>query len=229
MLIGVAYFVSNHEKKNILFILFTLMAGGMHVMYYLFLFLLLFRLPIIKSKHIFLFSISLFVIILLIGPSRFQNAISPLMEMIFGSLDSDNLNNYVLSRVNIGYIIPVGLHLLTLLYVKKYRKYVYIQVPEDIEMADNLLSLNLICVLFYPLFLYALTFTRLITAFSLITLTISGKSFKYFSLRRKTLICFWGLLIIIAYIYYNFILNDYFEYSYIPLFDNYYIKNIFDI
>lgn len=227
LLVAVGYYCSSSSRRIFLFVLFTLLAGGFHVMYYIFLLLLLGEIKIITPKRLFSITVVLFIGVFLFGRNRFLSAFEPILNSMFSSLDSENLNSYFTSRTNLGFVFPVAAQLLSLTISKINKEYLCNKEnidEEEILFSDRLYQLNLICVLFYPLFLFALTFMRLITAFSLVTIILVSRSIDEHSLREKNVVLGISLLLIGIFAYVNFGMSDYYHYAYIPFFDNYYIN-----
>lgn len=218
-------FLLNGEKEGkIKFILITLLAGGFHVMYYMFLILLLIDLKIKNRKFliktIVVFSLTASILIKLTGGNVLNS-----IQGIIDSLDNDKLSSYFGLRVNWGFLLPVGIHILTTLYTFIYRNIVKKHNHDKwFFYANTLFYINLITVVFYPLFMIALTFMRLLTALSLTTIIASGYRQEYLSKKDRVKLLLSGFMIICLYYFINMYLAGYIEKTVLPFFDSYYFK-----
>lgn len=218
-------FLLKGEKKGTLkFILITLLAGGFHVMYYIFLILALvnlkkkYRKNLIKIIIIISLTISLFTIL---TGRKFLDFI----QVAIDSFENERLSTYADLRTNLGFLLPIGIHILTTLFsfiyrdiVKKYNQdkwYFY---------ANTLFYVNLIAIVFYPLFMITLTFMRLLTALSLTTIIASGYRQEYFNKKDRLKLLLSGFMIICLYYFINMYLGGYIEKTVLPFFDSYYFN-----
>lgn len=224
----------NGNKK---FILYTLLAGGMHVMYYFFLILLFNKVRFLSPKKVFILSIISFVFMLIGGKGLLMTFLGPLVY----SLNSDNLNQYFTTQTNLGFLIPLTIHFILLVYIFIVDK-IYSRKPvlnnesctrknNAYKLKDTKIILNstLLLTLIYPLFLVSLTFNRIYTAYSLILIMISSTFICNFSKLHRMGVLFFPFLIIVIYYIFNFYLNNYIDSAVIPLFDNYFYNYLFGI
>ncbi len=128
-------------------------------------------------------------------------------------------------RTNWGFLIPISIHILTTVYSFIYREIVR-QYDQDkwYFYANTLLYVNLIAVIFYPTFMIALTFMRLLTSLSLTTIIASGYGQKYFNKIDKLKLLLSGFTIVCLYIYINIYLGGYMDKTVLPFFDSYYFN-----
>lgn len=229
LLCAVCYLVRGKEKDDLRFSLFVLLAGGMHALYYPFLLLLLIRSKVFSPQKIFIISMTLCLVMFTFGKVGITNFLQNLILPILDTTESNNLRNYFLSRVNFGYLIPVSVHLLTLFYLSRVKYLSTIRKGSliDNRYANRLYDMCLLLTLLYPLYMFSLTFTRLLTAFVLCALSISYSCIK--DLQRKDIhrlfIYSWPPMMI--YFIYNIIMSDYWTKSVIPLFQTSFFRNIF--
>ena len=97
-------------------------------------------------------------------------------------------------------------------------------IVNAISVVDTLLYVNLIAIIFYPLFMIALTFMRLLTSLSLTTIISSIYGQEYFNKTDRFKLLISGILIICLYFYINIYLNGVFDTGVLPFFDSYYFK-----
>ena len=206
------------------YILLTLLAGGFHVMYYIFLVFGLVNLKIKNRKYllkiIIFSSIILSVLIKASGGSLLNFA-----QAIIEGQGNDNISGYFALRTSWGFLLPIGIHVLTTIYAFTYRNIVrkYDQGKWYLY-ANSMLYVSLMAVIFYPTFMIALTFMRILTALSLSIIIASGYGQKYFNLRDRLKLLLSGFMIIFLYYYINISLAGYMDKSVLPFFDSYYFK-----
>jgi len=218
------FLIHGGKRGKLKFTLITILAGGFHVMYYMFLVLLLVDLKVKKRKHLIKIIVAFSLAICLINLVNGRNLLDSMQGFIDG-MQNERLSIYFGFRTNWGFLLPVAIHILITIYsyiyreiVKKYNRdkwYLY---------ANTLLYVNLIAVIFYPLFMIVLTFMRLLTALSLATIIASSYGQKYFNKTDRFKLLSSGFLIICLYFYINLYLNDYMTKAVLPFFDSYYFK-----
>ena len=218
---AISFLCRNQKYDKEKFLIFLLIAGGMHVLYYAFIIFLLVDLRILSPKKIFIITFFTVVVILLIGKNVFINSIIPIIGQIINSFDSENLNNYLSFRTNFGFVIPIVLHLFCLFYMRQCLAFM---TPNSYSMIYRLYEIILLCTLFYPLYLLALTFMRFLTAMTLLMLVASSKCLIGVDGHGKINIMLSSIPLLSGYVVYNIFLNDYLSKTVIPMFDNYFFN-----
>ncbi len=216
---GVSFLVRHGKKDRLRFILFTLIAGGFHPMFYMMLVLLLVDLKTLKPKYIFGAAAALMVCVATFAKPVF---VSLVRQMANSFLQNGSGNAYFESTTNFGFLIPVALHLSNLLFSYWYYKSVQsLENPSVITKAKYLYFANLICTVFYPFFLFATVFTRLITIMSLLTLVFSGEGICRLSMTRRQQLMPFSLVTVFLFALYFFGPCRFFEFSVVQLFTVY--------
>ena len=171
LLLAYGFFIRNTKKDRILFTIFTCIAGGLHMMYYFFLVLLIN--PKKRPKYfvniVVAFTLAITIIMRISG-----SAIS-FLAPFFSALDNDHVNLYTQYTVNYGFYIAVIIHIVVVYAIHNVRLY-NILTDSNSTRLDALYYSSIISLIFCPFYCIALTFMRLITAFSLVVITI-GSSF----------------------------------------------------
>tara|TARA_R110001606_G_scaffold399137_1_gene581044 strand:- start:612 stop:1598 length:987 start_codon:yes stop_codon:yes gene_type:complete len=221
---AVPFLLRGEKNGKLKFILITFLAGGFHVMYYMFLIFAFIDLRIKNRKSlikkIVVFSLIFSLLNILSGRVLLNS-----MQSYIDSMENDKLSVYFALRTNWGFLLPIGIHALTTFYAFKYRETVkkYDQ-NKWLFYADTLLYINIIIVVFYPLFMIALTFMRLLTSFSIITIIVSGYRQEYFNKVERLKMIMSGLLIVGLYYFINIYLAGYAEKTVLPFFDSYFFN-----
>lgn len=218
------FLLKGEKRGKLKFILFTMLAGGFHVMYYMF---IVFAFVDLKNEYknkiikiIIIFSLTASVFNLFIG----RNLLN-FIQVIADDFENERLSTYFGLRTNWGFLLPIGIHILTTLYSYIYRDIVKKYNNEKWYFyANTLLYVNLIAIVFYPLFMIALTFMRLLTSLSLTTIIASGYKQAYFSKLERLKILSYGFIIICLYYFINMYLGGYVEKTVLPFFDSYYFN-----
>lgn len=166
LLLAYGFLLRNNFMGRILFALFTFMAAGFHVMYYLFLALLL---KPIKYPRFFVTLIAISSILLTAFARINRENLEILTALIF-AFDNDHLNVYTEAVVNNGFYIALFIHLIVFFTVLVCRRFVAANDKKMKEVSDTVLYTVMISFLFFPFYALSLTFMRLITAFSLVVL-----------------------------------------------------------
>lgn len=226
-MIAFGFLLKPGKKNKMLYILFTVLAGGIHVMYYIYLIFAFSykKLASNEEGEVNLFS-NKKVMMLIVATSLFVSAIlringtaSLFLSRIFSFMESDKIDLYLTLSTKLGFYIPVVLQLLALYVTYKYRKMMKNVNNNRYQYAEILFYTNLLQILFYPLFMVSITFTRLITSASLVTISATG--YKTYELWQNERIRIVGLnfLIVFAFIFRNFVLGNLWNISVVPLFN----------
>lgn len=201
-------------KGQLLFVLFTCLAGGFHTMYYLFLILLV--KPLRKPKRFVALIVSITIIFTIL--MRLSGSAISFMMPFFNALDNEHVNRYTLSEVHAGFYFAVLLHLVVVFIAYSVRKYKKTNGHDSID-ADTLFYTVMISLLFCPFYSVSLIFMRLITSFSLVVITASSGIMKE-SYHSRLLCTNLSLLYVIAsYIMRMVMGSGFFQTSIVPYFD----------
>ncbi len=223
--IGVGYlFKGDGRKSKLMFVAFTLLAGACHSMYYFYLILLLAdvcgdpngRILFVSKKTLLklliTFSIVSSIFLKASGSAQYY------LANIFSFMESEKIDSYFELETQMGFFIPVIMQLLSMLLAYKTYKSARSLKADHFILKGNLYFSNLMCVLYYPLFMIALTFMRLITAFSFVTICASFYDIKNVDTATRKKIFGFAMLIIIGFYYRKFFLGNMWELSIVPLF-----------
>ena len=225
-LLALNYFIRDRRGDNLRFIACILLAGAMHAMYYLFLLFLFAKNKIVKPFNLMVIMSLLLLFTVFVDRNLLLGMLSPILLIVSAEINVTR-DIYFLDSTNYGFIIPLVLHVVTLVYSLVYYKLSLSQKNISIQAeAKMLYEFNVMGCILYPLFFYAVTFTRYITVMALASVFISGKGFKLFSRKKKVELMMCGLVLSIFFSLYFFGPCNYLEYNVIPLFDNFYLENI---
>ena len=140
---------------------------------------------------------------------------------LFGNIDteSDRIQEYLEMETNFGFFIPVFFHILLILL--SYRMHNYSSGNKDYQSSNITLAIwqNTLCqVIFYPLYMLSLTFSRLMTVSSIILLSYQGLYDLHFTNKQRVVLFRISILMLIAYYYRQFVIGNLWEISVVPLF-----------
>ena len=213
LLLAYGFLIRNNFLGKLLFVVFTCVAGGFHVMYYYFLVLLLS--PILKSRFLMVSVLSsLFAFVALMRAS--DSALS-FVQPFFDTLDNEHINIYTQATVHFGFYIALFIHLMVVYVAYAIRKHA-LKKGGDSLMANVLFNTVLLSLVFVPFYTVALTFMRLITAFSLIVIT-AGSTVLADSYKSRMLCVKLSLLIVFSFHLLKIITGGFWETSIVPYFD----------
>ena len=221
LLFAFSFLVRGRKFDKLKFLLLVLIAGGFHAMYYVFLVFIVVdqkTQKLIKTAAILSISLSIAIIL--------TNNNFNLLQAIIDFIGNWRISYYFSDRTNRGFLIPMGIHVLTLIYTYNYRKYLLAVNSEKSTKiyVDALLFSNILAIIFYPLFIVSLVFMRIITAFSLVSITLSGFRQELIPNNKRLFLLGIGLMIVFAYSFYYLYVEDYWIKTYVPFFDSYYFK-----
>ena len=215
LFLAYGFFIKSTLKGRILFAIFTCVAGGLHTMYYFFLLLLL-NPP--KGSKYFVNSIIAvtFVFTLLM---RVSGSAVSFLTPFFATLDNDHIDIYTKYTVNFGFYIALALHFIVVYLVYRVRKFKVLTNSCTPEV-DALYYSTIVSLIFCPFYALALTFMRLITAFSLVVI-IAGSGFMNESYKSRKEIVKLSLLVVGAFILMKLITGaeSFIQMSVLPFFD----------
>ena len=213
MLLAYGFLLRDNLKGKLLFILFTCVAGGFHMMYFFYL-LLLFK-SVFKSR--FLLVVFLFLLFSLISLMRVSDSALSFLQPFFDALDNEHINNYTLVAVHFSFYLSLAIHLVVVFVAYSIRKSA-IQSGNNTKAADVLFNTVLLSLFFCPFYTIALTFLRLITAFSLIVIT-AGSTVLADSYKSRLLCVKLSLLIVISFHILKIITGGFWDTAIVPYFD----------
>jgi hypothetical protein len=239
-LLACGFLYRGGKKNKIIYIILTCVAGGIHVMYYMY---LIFAFVNTGTEQIVLYNendsdssvnknmktynkllpyvviISLTLTILM----RVSGTANHYVGGLLSAFNSDKLESYASLTTNMGFFIPVIMQILSLYLAYKHRYYSKVCGELRQNYAQIIYSTNLLQILFYPFFMISTTFMRFITEYSLVTIAAIGYEFDDFIMheRKRLLLCV--SLLIVAYYYRQFIMGNLWDISVVPLFTNKYI------
>lgn len=213
LLLAYGFLFTENRKRPFLFILFTCVAGGFHVMYYLFLILLIKP----KKKPKAFVSILVIMTILLTVLMRVSNSAVSFLAPIFESFDNEHINSYTTETVHSGFYIAIFIHLIVVFIAYRIRMF-NVAGQAHIDDTNTLYYSVLLSLLFCPLYAISLTFMRFITAFSLVVIT-SSSSILSDSYRSRVLCTRMSLLVVFAYFFIRILIGGFFQTSVVPYFD----------
>ena len=212
LLLAYGFLLRNNFTGKLLFTLFTFVAGGFHMMYYFFLVLLLS--PILKSRFLMVLVMSsLFVFVALMRAS--DSALS-FVQPFFDALDNEHINIYTQATVHFSFYISLFIHLVVVYVV--YVIYRFLRKRGNVAMGKSLFYTVLLSLLFVPFYSVALTFMRLITAFSLVVICASSSILNE-SFKSRLLCARLSLLMVLSYYLTRILIGDFFEKAVVPYFD----------
>ena len=217
-----SFYLKEEKYDKYKYILFTMIAGGFHVMYYIYLPLILIKSKLNKRILITVFRISILTTLIFLLRGRNMGIILDVVNAV----DNDRISIYFSSMTKLGFLLPISIHLCTLYYIKYYIKLInkYVEKNYTKTYLEKLYYANLLVVVIYLLFIISLTFMRVLTALSLTSIIATSYNNHLFSSKERTVLLLRGLPLILMYYYINMYLGGYIEYTVLPLFDSYYFK-----
>lgn len=213
LLLAYGFLIRNNFLGKLLFAIFTCVAGGFHVMYYYFLVLLLS--PILKSRFLMVLVMSsLFAFVALM---RASDSALLFVQPFFDALDNEHINIYTQATVHFGFYIALFIHLMVVYIAYVIRKHT-LEKGGDSVMANIIFNTVLFSLLFVPFYTVALTFMRLITAFSLVVIC-AGSSVIADTYKSRLLYVKLSLLIVISFHLLKIITGGFWDTAIVPYFD----------
>lgn len=119
LLLAYGFLFTKTRKRQLLFVLFTCIAGGFHMMYYFFLVLLI---KPIKNPQYMVRCVVIISVITTIFMRLSGSAISFMMPF-FNMFENDHINRYTVSTVNAGFYLVIFIHTVLIYIVYKFRIY----------------------------------------------------------------------------------------------------------
>lgn len=214
---SLSYFIRNKPGDKGKSFMFLMFAGSFHIMYYMF--ILMYVINMKKSKliiRIILLS-SLLLTLLIIGSSGFG-----FIQKLINQADNNRISLYFRVKTNLGWVLPVTIHILISTYTLIINKGVYNRygaMSLEYKRTNRLMQTTILLAAFYPLFVIALTFMRILTSYSMIMFLISG----YYALRinknHKYKVLTVSIATILMFYFINLYLNGYWDKTFRPMFD----------
>ena len=157
--IGISFLIySNNKRKKIIYVCFLLIASSIH---FSFLIYLVFLLVSINSKSKKEIIIAIYVLLFCVIVFLNDNQI-PGLSILLQSIDNYKINVYLNQTTNLGFLFPFLLHISSIVLTYWALKLSIISKDvENIQSIRYIYNLNLITILFFPLFMLQLTFYRL--------------------------------------------------------------------
>lgn len=195
-LLAYGFLLRNDRRGRLLFAVFTCIAGGFHMMYYYYLIMLI--LPLKKPERYvkpFVIGVVIFTVLM-----RLSGSAVSFLAPFFNVINNEHVNRYTeLDSVRMGFYIAVVLHLVLVYVVYRIRKYM-IMTKSNCVACDVLFYSVLLSLFFCPFYSVALTFMRLLTAFSLTVMTASS-SFMKDSYESRLLCRNMSLLLVLSFMF----------------------------
>ena len=213
LLLAYGFLFSNNRRGQLLFALFTCVAGGFHMMYYFFL-ILLFK-PRYNPQYFVSLIVGVTVIFTVL--MRLSGSAISFLQPFFNAIDNDHIDKYTLVTVRSGFYLAIMIHLVVVYAVYKTRQY-KIHVGKNDANVDTLYYTVLLSLLFCPFYAVALTFMRLITTFSLIVVTASS-ALLCDTYRTRQLCVRLSLLVVLSFYVIRILMGGVMTTSVLPYFD----------
>jgi hypothetical protein len=186
LLIAIRFLEKQNARNQLKFALMILLASCFHLSFLVYLFLIFVN---VKNKNWLVSAIVLISLAIMMVAVLNNNQI-PFISSIFGLFSDDRMQVYLNSRTRLGYLIPVLLQMasIMMLYWSKKilirknedKKEVFVPIigmAEDtllneIEFVNLILWINVIGIIFFPLFILSLQFYRLVRNFLLLNIIV---------------------------------------------------------
>jgi len=231
VIFGLRYLTIKTNSSTYKFLLSIFIASSIHISSIIYLLLLLVNYKNLKSiiKPIIFLTITLCFIIFLLG-----NKVPFLNEIMYSLDGGERLEGYTSGVTQFGFLYPIIIHLFNLfliykayriivnkndLNLKSFRSKEYINFIKNVFFI--ILWINIITILFFPLYMYNVQFIRLtrnlifinLLAFSLIQAPLLKLSFKVIILNM-------GVILSMAFwFYFTFIVQNHIDDVIIPFFE----------
>lgn len=213
LLLAYGFLFSKNRKRQLLFALFTCIAGGFHMMYYFFLVLLI--KPFKNPK--FFVGIVVIITIIFTVLMRVSGSALSFLTPFFDALDNDHINKYTSGTVHSGFYVALFIHSAVVYVAYTIRKFKIMEGTCS-DDTDTLYYTVLLSLVFCPFYAVSLTFMRLITAFSLVVVTASSGLLAD-SYKSRVVCVRMSLLIVFAFYLMRIAFGGFFNSSVIPYFD----------
>lgn len=193
----IIFIYSNHRYKKIGFLIFTVLSGLIHSVFYIYLFIVLIdKMLSIKKIWIILFPTFILIIVMFINGNKL-----PGLEYILNLLDNSQVAIYLRQSTRFGFLYPFILHLSSTIMTY----YVYIKSKQEIH--KKAYKINLLMIIVFPLYILQVAFFRISRNLLLITyISESGYITNQNLVKRKLLTIFLSFMLIFLWVYINLII-----------------------
>ena len=199
LLLAFGFILWNTRKGKFIFATITCIAGGFHMMYYFYLILLI--KPSKRPEFFVKTIISITVVFTIL--MRISGSATAFLGPFFNALDNDHINGYTAVNVNLGFYIPIIIHV-TMVYLTYKARLYCIRKGTLTSAMDTLYYTSILSLIFCPFYAVALTFMRLITAFSLVVITSMSAILKD-SVESRSLCQRMSLIMVSTFLFMKFI------------------------
>ena len=213
LLLAYGFLFTKTRKRQLLFALFTCIAGGFHMMYYFFLLLLI--KPLKNPQYMVRIIVGITIIFTVL--MRLSGSAMAFLQPFFNALDNDHIDKYTHFTVRSGFYLALLVHLVVVYVAYKIRQHKIREGKNDANV-DTLYYTVLLSLLFCPFYAVALTFMRLITAFSLIVVT-AGSTLLCDSYKSRQLCVRLSLLVVFSFYVIRILMGGFMTTSVLPYFN----------
>ena len=216
LFLGFGYLIRGGKRSKLYFVICVCIAGGLHFMYYAYLIFCIIRKDEQKNSQLFnkknKFTKAVVIASLIISAYlRINNSANSFLQSIFSIFDSEHIDVYLGLSTGLGFMIPVVMHLTTLLFTIIYRKQCMRSSAISNNSVNVLVYSNILLIIFYPLFMISTTFMRLITCMSMVSLGTSGYIWNTQSRTSREKILWSGFALTTIYIIYQLLFGTLWE------------------
>lgn len=214
LLLAYGFLLRNTNKSRLLYVLFVSIAGGFHVLYYIF-FILLIKPR--KNPKLFV-SIVVTLTVILTVLMRVSGSAMSYMAPFFNMINNDHINIYTQNTVHMGFYIAIVLHLVLIYIVFRIKRFTEANNGYD-SRTETLYYTVLLSLVFCPFYAVALTFMRFISSFSLVAITAAGGILRN-SAASRTLGRNMSILMVASYWFMQLaFMGSFIKFNVIPFFD----------
>jgi hypothetical protein len=195
MFIALQYLKNKSFKNNVKYLLLILISSSFHFAFMLY---SLFLLKGMKNRKL-LIKLLIFTTLIFTFIAVINNNNIPFLNLIIGVIEDDKVIGYLTSKTNLGYLMPILLHSLSVLLLywssriikrkstlicHNSKENLLNNIQQELSYVDLVLWINIICILFFPLFIINLQFYRLIR--NLLILNFVVYSIASYRLKLRT-------------------------------------------
>jgi len=187
LLISIRYLEKKSLKNSIKFSILVLLSASFHTAFLAYLVLLLMH---VSDRKLLIKIIVIFTILLTVITIINNNRL-PVLNILLSITDDDKIIGYLSTKTNLGYLIPFTLHIINVLFLYWSKKIASWKkdVPNamgsnssnivfsggelsDLSIVNLVLWINIIGIVFFPLFIMNLQFYRLIRNFLILNYAV---------------------------------------------------------
>lgn len=199
LLIGIRFLDNRSLKSSIQFLIIVLISASFHTAFLVYSSLLMLY---VKNRRLLIKIIASITIIITIITIINNNNI-PFLNTFLTIIENEKIIGYFSTKTNLGYLMPVLLQVTSIILLFWSKKILLRKksttsgefaikgnllnqdINKEINIADLILWINVIGIIFFPLFIMNLQFYRLIRNFLILNYTVY--SLTSFRLKRKSL------------------------------------------